>query len=480
MAEGRANSISGSLPGSAGTGNAGLDFPPDSWFHPNLHPVLRDGLKVVYSVFGINTSTLYLEYTASRISSGAIWARGEAYEALLTALIMAAQAREREIQDERATISSDNPLLTNDRDARVREAQTVLNPIFSPQTLGQPSAPGNSLETYVSGGVEPLKQETQNVDAFQKALSGRNEAMERYRLATEEVDQLVNSAHSEPNSTLPGTVMHNPLAQPPVKQMHAAAAPVNEGEHDNVSVASQEVDELKALRIFNDQERAKASQRRDVIDKSIRFQPGLTYLHDFIDVTSGLLLSKQFLNEKEKAQLLVHMLDKTVIDKLAGDSRIINPSSPAQIYELLRNTYPINQQQLSTDLAGITQAARADAVPFIDSIKARYIMHGVPLPSMHSQYMTMHLKFNARFNQHMQNYDNQVTFDRQKNKLPTGDYEFTWEDFSRQATQFDQQQALQRTSREATALADTPLIRGRTRSASTSRVQAMQAEGRYQ
>ena len=283
---------------------------------------------------------------------------------------------------------------------------------------------------------------------------------------------------SKPQPNLPATVMHNPLTQQPIKRVHAAAA--NDDDSDDVSVASQQIDDARALRMFNDQERAKASQRRDVIDKTIRFQPGLTYLHNFIEVTSSLLQSKHFLEDKEKAQLLVHMLDNSVKDKLKGDARIINPSHPAQVFELLRNTYPVNQQQLSTDLAGITQGTKQDAAPFTDGIKAKYIMHGVPLPTTHSQYLTMHLKFNTKFSQHMQNYDNQVTFDRQKNKQPAGDYKFSWEDFSRQAAQFDQQQTLMRSTREVMSISDTPPTRGRIRSASISRVNALHAEEKYQ
>ena len=324
-------------------------------------------------------------------------------------------------------------------------------------------------------------QETQKVDpdfntAFRKMIANRHEALQRHRQA----GNPAISAHSKPLPSSPGPMMHNPARQTPFDQLPTAVAHDNEEDSDDASAASQPVDESKALRTYNDQERAKASQRRDVLDKAIKFRPGQTYLHDFIAVTSGLLKTKQYLAEKEKAQLLVQMLDGMVADKLKGDSRIINPDNTEQIYELLRNTYPVNQQQLSTDLAGMVQNVKQDAVPFIDTIKAKYIMHGVPLPSKYSEYLSMHLKFNSKFNQFMQQYNNQVIFDRMKNKQPTGDYDFSWEDFSRQATQFDQQQILQRTSREVTALSDTPLMRARTRSASVNRLNAVQAEDRYQ
>ncbi|KAK9822743.1 hypothetical protein WJX74_002548 [Apatococcus lobatus] len=379
--------------------------------------ILRDGLRLAYRVYGINPSTLYLQYSATKISNIGSWVRSEAYEALITAILLAAQEKNKDEELEKITISADNPFLPG-YGALVREANTVLNPVYSPQTTGQPSTSGNALENNVSGGIGPLKQETQDVDAFQKALSGRQDAKDRYRQA----------ADSKPQPNLLATVMHNPLTQQPIKQVHAAAATANDDDSDDVSVASQQIDDARALRMFNDQERAKASQRRDVIDKTIRFQPGLTYLHDFIEVTSGLLQSKHFLEDKEKAQLLVHMLDNSVKDKLKGDARIINSSHPAQVFELLRNTYPVNQQQLSTELAGITQGIKQDAAPFIDGIKAKYIMHGVPLPTMHSQYLTMHLKFNTKFSQHMQNYDNQVTFDRQKNKQPAAQDEASGSD----------------------------------------------------
>ena len=122
-------------------------------------------------------------------------------------------------------------------------------------------------------------------------------------------------------------MQHDTAHQAPIAHTPPAVAHGNDDDSDAVSAASLPIDDMRALRSFNDQERARANQRRDVLDKAVKFQPGQTYLHDFISATSGLLKTKHFLDEKEKAQLLVQMLDKAVMDKLKGDSRIVNPNT---------------------------------------------------------------------------------------------------------------------------------------------------------
>ena len=181
MAEEKANSISGSLWSGNVTDDTSLTFPPDSWFNSSLPSCIRDGLRLAYRVHGINPSTMYLQYSATKISNIGSWVRSEAYEALITAIILAAQEKNKDEELEKITIC---PLLPG-YGTLVREANTILNPVYSPQTTGQPSTSGNALENYVSGGIGPLKQETQDVDAFQKALSGRQDAMDRYRQAAE-------------------------------------------------------------------------------------------------------------------------------------------------------------------------------------------------------------------------------------------------------------------------------------------------------
>ena len=67
-------------------------------------------------------------------------------------------------------------------------------------------------------------------------------------------------------------------------------------------------------------------------------------------MASALLKRQDFLDVKDKAMLVIQMLDKSVKDKLKGDNRIVNPETPEQIFTLLRTVYPDKQLQLSTEM----------------------------------------------------------------------------------------------------------------------------------
>ena len=464
------------------------DFPDDSWFHSSLHPMLRDGLKLMYQVYGINVQSLYTDYVAARVSRQAVrWIRSEAYEAILTAIILAAQDKLGEQRFEEQTICADNPLLAIDLGAQAaQEASISLNPVYSPHTQPRPPAPPappHCQEISTQGGGIRREEKLRDTPDFGKLLHGRQEVMNRYRHTSDHAEQhagsLLLNGKPQPSSS-PAAVTQNLAQSTPGRHAAAAAAHAHNQDLDDAStVSQQEPDNAKALKAYNDTERAKSNQRRDVLDKAIRFKPGQTYLHDFIEVTTSLLSNKHFLDQKDKALLVVQMLDKTVTEKLKGDHRIVNPANPEQIFGLLRVTYPVNQLQLSTDIYRMTQGLGQSAVTFLDALKTKYIMHGVGLPTRHSEYLSLHLKFNPKFAAYMREYDRQVAFDRQQRNLPPGDYDFLWEDFNRLATQYDQQRQLLQTSREATALSGNPLTNDRTRSASASRLSALQAEDRH-
>ena len=70
------------------------------------------------------------------------------------------------------------------------------------------------------------------------------------------------------------------------------------------------------------------------------------------------------------------------------------------------------------------QHAGQSAVSFLDALKTKYITYGVKLPTKHSEYLSLHLKFSSKFAAHIRGYDRQVDldFDRQKHDVSPGNY----------------------------------------------------------
>ena len=460
-------------------------FPEDSWFHPRLHPVLLHGMKKIYQAFGIDPKYLFTCFITARLRHDADWRRSDALEAILTSLIQAAVDRIREQEEEGHSISVDNPLLAayssqnSDKTKGVSKrlvGEMRDNPVFmSSQTKRSlPRSLAPTLEAPASGGGEQhlqnLKAEVSSANAGnQDLLAARQAAMDRHRhRQTSHVDGENPPASVHGDVAPDGDQMPEEQAHPPHGGTPARKAHVS-GQADDACRSSPPTPDFKR---YNEMERARAGQRKEVQVKSIMFTPGDIFLEDFITHTSALLAKQIFLPDEDKASLVVAMLAKPVLDKVKGDSRIVHPSSPQQIYDLLRTAYPQNQAQLVVELQGMHQRPGQAATEFLDLLKTVYILNGVRLPSQHSEMLNLYMKFNSRFASHVRAYDSKVDFARQQKGQTHGDYVFTWEELTKLGTTFDMDQKLKSTSRELSQLGPKVLVPGKIRAQSASAVAA--------
>ena len=164
------------------------------------------------------TNSAALE-SASRAAAATRWTRSEAYEAILTAVILAVQDKLYEQELEEQTISADIPLLAIDLGARAaHEASTLLNPVYSPHTRPRPRAPlasPHSQKMSALVGETKREEKLRHDPVFEKLLRGRQEVMNRYRHPSDQADHHADSAclGGKPRASMPPAAVTQNLAQ---------------------------------------------------------------------------------------------------------------------------------------------------------------------------------------------------------------------------------------------------------------------------
>ena len=86
------------------------------------------------------------------------------------------------------------------------------------------------------------------------------------------------------------------------------------------------------------------------------------------------------LEEDEKADVVLNMLQSDVKKRLTGAKVLVNPNSPEEIFEGMETAFPSNTQQLSLDLFSISQDTHESAVEYLERAQTLHIQNQVPLP----------------------------------------------------------------------------------------------------
>ena len=133
-------------------------------------------------------------------------------------------------------------------------------------------------------------------------------------------------------------------------------------------------------------DKAKSFARRHIESLQLRFTLN-SYLEDFVQSTEDAFKQHPILDDVDKAGILRPMISSEVKAKLEGDRRLITPTSPEVLYNMLRSRFPCNVAQMELDLSNMHQSADESATDFLDRVRQSHFVNQVRLPEMYSQQL---------------------------------------------------------------------------------------------
>ncbi len=196
-------------------------------------------------------------------------------------------------------------------------------------------------------------------------------------------------------------------------------------------------------RPMNDQELSKLqdSQKKSIMAQKITF--GIKdYLEDFIRRLEMPLRRARHVPSDEQAECIPSMLSHEVKARCAGNSALLQPKSPDQIYQMLRVEFPARDDHLLIDLQDQQMADTETAVDFMQRAQQIFVRHQVTLPATHDKCMMVYMRGSQSFVRHVaDDFKQRMLMARQVGQNPTA-VRFGWAELQALARDFDAERAL--------------------------------------
>ena len=231
-------------------------------------------------------------------------------------------------------------------------------------------------------------------------------------------------------------------------------------------------------------DKAKSFARRHIESLQLRFTLN-SYLEDFVQSTEDAFKQHPILDDVDKAGILRPMISSEVKAKLEGDRRLITPTSPEVLYNMLRSRFPCNVAQMELDLSNMHQSADESATDFLDRVRQSHFVNQVRLPEMYSQQLKVITRCTEGFSDRV-NADIRMKKTLMRRQGHLHDFPTPWSDLQDLAIEYDRDDTINKQrrrstrgmSRELRSLKSDDILPSRTRATSKASISSAQEEDR--
>ena len=371
--------------------------PPREWFSRDIHPVVVDTILKTYRAYRIDPAGLwkyerYLGRYNVRDGNILLWvvaALGESAQVEL-----GKQAR----RDLAVDLSADSPFST---------LQTQGSPLVSANPAAPPEQTAESpLEKGQLSDQQLTHERIANVAGQDHGRFGSSIAAREVLIpARHDPDDPAKNVHLEADRSPNHSGEQNSTSEPfgsapqPETMRPARLAVGNTGSLTGPHLPSHSSSDIHGLSV-KDISKMQASQTRRILAMDIQF--GLTdYLDDFIVRTDRCFRrGAAYLDDCEKAELLLTMLTSEVKQRLIGRKALVTPENPEQVYDMLRHEFPPRHGQCLLDLEALTMHEEESAIDFVQKAQMVYVQNQVPLPNVRSSIMSVYMRGTIGFIKH--------------------------------------------------------------------------------
>ena len=452
--------------------DTGAAFPPDNWFTHRINRKTIQTLRAVYRAHNIDPA--FIRNYERQLGSGTS-ATGNLLSWIIAAMGDSALARlARDITEDASTLQEGNPMARwnfDDQGRPISSGPPAAIPPAQPsvaivETARQetarlstyrnltPTLEGGEHEQRTAGSRPEANSHASETKPELSANAGREDRSNGLHLPRQgpEAPAAVHSAPGEQFRTYrnplhaesqPLTLITTNLSRPgPSKPMPETSSPFASAQQlpaDEAALFTPKRRPLARtassphLETMFEKSKRKDSQRKNLLDLEMTFS-----LHDYLltfkERATKHLKRADLLEEDEKADVVLTMLQSDVKKRLTGSKFLVNPSSPEEIFEGLETAFPSNTQQLSLDISSISQDTQESAVEYLERAQTLHVQNQVPLPETADDCARIWMNGKKNFISFCQEALRMRIFNA---KMNTTKLVFNWGDFQALARDFD-------------------------------------------
>ncbi len=143
-----------------------------------------------------------------------------------------------------------------------------------------------------------------------------------------------------------------------------------------------------------------------------------------------------------QAEWVLTMLSDEVKARCAGHSALLQPESPAQIYQMLREAFPARYAHLCIDLEDEMMAAQESATDFLMRVQQLFAKHQVTLPSTHVDCLRVYMRASGAFVKFVFDNNRQSMQIAKQTGQDASTLQFGWTELKSLAQDFDSEMSI--------------------------------------